>query len=107
MQPDVVAQAPPGYGTRNTDSNVDPSYLGVQHSEADVSIYKAVLDSVPTTDGSLGSFMAQGLPTALQAARVYDCAVIAIIGPEFVSVGSNVNFQPSSYTDQVRCAHGT
>jgi hypothetical protein len=100
-----VAEAPPGFGTRNNDSKADPPYLGVLYSETDVSTYKAVLDSVPTTDGSQGSFIAQGLPTALQAARLYDCAVIAIIGPEFVTVGSNVNFQPSSYTDEVR--HGT
>jgi hypothetical protein len=104
LQPDVVAQAPPGYGTRNTKSKADPPYLGVQRSEADLSTYQTVLDSVPTIDGSQGSFITQGLPTALQAARLYDCAVIAIIGPEFVTVGSNVNFHPYSYKDQVR--HG-
>jgi hypothetical protein len=82
-------------------SRAEPQYLGVQTSEVQGSTYQATLDSVPTTDGSQGSFVAHGLATALQAARLYDCAVIAIIGPEFVTAGTNVNFELNSYTREV------
>lgn len=101
-QPAVVTQAVPGFVSGDAVSNPEPKYLGVQYAEAEGSTYRALLDSVPTTDGSQGSFLVQGLPTASQAARLYDCAVIAIIGPDFVTVGSNVNFQPSSYASKVR-----
>ncbi|KAF6259107.1 hypothetical protein COO60DRAFT_1700967 [Scenedesmus sp. NREL 46B-D3] len=104
MEPDtspaVVTQAVPGFVSGDAVSNPEPKYLGVQYAEAEGSTYRALLDSVPTTDGSQGSFLVQGLPTASQAARLYDCAVIAIIGPDFVTVGSNVNFQPSSYASK-------
>lgn len=104
LQTAVVTQALPGCGDLAMDaaSNAEPQYLGVQCCEGEPSTYQASVDSVPTTDGSQGAFVLQDLPTALMAARLYDCAVISIIGPEFVTAGSNVNFEPSSYTSEVR-----
>ena len=66
--------------------------------------WQAYIRNVPTRDGSSYTFKSHyvvPLSTAEAAARLYDAARIAVLGADFVEQGTNVNFNPESYAEEV------
>lgn len=83
------------------------AYLGVQACKSSSGSWQAHLKDVPTVDGSSCCFVSNPLPTAAAAAQQYDKLVIALLGRGYVAEGTNVNFAPEEYTDEVRYFAGS